>query len=139
MATIDGTALGDELETLLRTAIPTLPIGTRGVERQFRNGAELPPAEYPHVFMHAFSAPSTALDFGQSVYSVTYQLDLWADVITVEDVLDLATSILEALDATVPTNVERWNGSILAVTVDPEPDTRGRRAVVLQVEGTVIA
>lgn len=139
MATIDGTALANELETLLRSAIPSLPIGTRGVERQFRNGAELPPAEYPHVFLHAFQAPSTPLDFGQALYSVTYQLDLWADGVDVQTVLNMATDVLELIDATAPAAVERWNASILAVTVDPEPDTRGRRAVVIQVEGQVVA
>jgi hypothetical protein len=139
MAAIDGTALANEIEAALRVAIPTLPAGARGVEREFRDGNELPPPEYPHAFIFDFTADAGPLDFGQSVWAVTYQIQLWASSISVSGMIDMARDVVEQITLTSPVAVDRWRCSIVGVTVDPAPDTRRRRAAVLLLEGDVIA
>ena len=44
-------AVLSNLETKLRTAIPSLPVGTLGVERAWRPTHELQPGALPHVFL----------------------------------------------------------------------------------------
>lgn len=139
MAAIDGTGLATEIETALRVAIPTLPAGLRGVEREFRDGNELPPPEYPHAFIFDFTASAGPLDFGQSIWDVSYQIQLWASSISVEGMIDLARDVVEQITNTSPSTLDRWRCSIVGVTVDPAPDTRRRRAAVLLLEGDIIA
>jgi len=136
---IDTRAIVDEIEAAVRAAVPTLPAGTRGVERQFRDGSELSPSEYPHAFLVDFSISSGPLPFGQSTQEIALQVHLWADGVSVDDMLDLSSAVLsQIVDTQVPGWLDRWRCSEIGISVDPAPDSRARRVAVFLVEGGVI-
>ena len=136
---IDTRAIVDEIEAAVRAAVPTLPAGTRGVERQFRDGSELSPSEYPHAFLVDFSISSGPLPFGQSTQEIALQVHLWADGVSVDDMLDLSSAVLsQIVDTQVPGWLDRWRCSLVGISVDPAPDSRARRVAVFLVEGEVI-
>lgn len=54
-----------QLEVELRAIVPTLPAGTKGVERGWRPASQLEPGERPHVFLWNESEKPELLIFRQ--------------------------------------------------------------------------
>lgn len=109
-------AILTQLEVHWRTAVPTLPAGTLGVERGPDRGIELDSGSMPHVYFYdleRLEAPILADDdgpvaFNQVAVAYSLRMDLW----TRGDTQDAIRTKVEALraaikaDPTIDGNVE---------------------------------
>jgi len=76
----DFGAVMDVLISECRTAVPAIPAGALGAERDFRLGEELRKDELPHVFVHSPAEQIELLDLQQERRTFVCTIDVWDEV-----------------------------------------------------------
>jgi hypothetical protein len=128
----------DQVEALLRAAVPTIPAGAAGVSIEFVDGTKLPPEALPHAIL-LLREDAAQIDFGQSRLQVIVPVQLWVAGATVEEMRDLIDAVADAVSLTTPTQVLRWSLTSVQVSVDLELEGRGRRLAEFTIEGSAFA
>lgn len=114
------------------SGLGTVPAGTAGVERGWREPERISVDELPHVFIFDPRSTEVAIDFAQAEITSTYRVELWADAdqALLSSWRD-AIVVNVALDPTLGGSVDRFRLTSSGI-LESFPGARDRRVLILE-------
>lgn len=118
---------------LVRAAVPAVPSGAAGAERDVRSGADLRSDELPHLFVFNPRDTEERLPWAQVRITTTYQAELWADA-DQEAVAGYRDAIRDAVDGDPDLSGTSETFRLTSSGILEEGFDRGRRVLLLEFE-----